>query len=388
MTSNGFYSVGENIYTDKIYALVEASSKNVAIQWHYYDDVFSSIPSTVLGLNSLKDLYKQRAIQLREKYDYLILNYSGGSDSHNILLAFLENNIKLDCVFVSWHMRFTDKNLYKVNSLDRTNSNFHSEWDLTLKKDLEWLSKKHPEIKIEIKDWTDNLTDSFYNDDLFVSRSAVMPNISRGLKLHTYSDTETELTARGVTVGSIYGADKPHIVEKDNKCFCYFMDKSFSAQSNPNNPQGLEYFYITPDLPLLALEQAYKMYKWFNVNIDKRQIIKAHSRRTDTQNRTLVDHYTEYEQYYEYVKLVCYPYWSFDRFQTNKPVPSTGMLPGLKSWDNILLADPNTKRLSDIWNYHWKSYQSLIDDKYLRGNEHLVLKSKWYYLGDFDVTGT
>lgn len=387
MTSNGFYTVGEHIYTDKIYALVEASSKNLPIKWHYYDDVFSSIPSNRLGFTNLKDLYKQRAIQLREKYDYLILNYSGGSDSHNILFTFLENNIKLDCVFVSWHIRFTDKNLYKVNSIDRSNSNFHSEWDLTIKKDLEWLSKKHPKIKIEIKDWTDNLTDSFYNDDLFVSRSAVMPNISRGLKLHTYSDTEAELTACGVTVGSIYGADKPHIVEKDNKCFCYFMDKSFSAQSNPNNPYGLEYFYITPDLPLLALEQAYKMYKWFNVNQDKKQIIKAYSRRTDMQNLTLVDHYTEHEQYNEYVKMVCYLNWSFDRFQSNKPVAGVGILPGLKSWDNILLVDPNINRLSDIWNYHWKSYQNLIDKKYLRGNEHLVLKSSWYYLGDFDVTG-
>jgi hypothetical protein len=388
MTSNGFYTVGEHTYTDKIYALIEASSKNAPIEWHYYDDIFSSINTTALGSKNLKDLYKQRAIQLREKYDYLILNYSGGSDSHNILTAFLQNNIKLDCVFVAWHMKFTDKNLYTVNNIDRTNSNFHSEWDLTLKKDLEWLATHHSDIKIEIKDWTDNLTDTFYNDELFISRSPVMPNISRGLKLHTYSDTETELVSRGIKVGSIYGADKPHVIEKNNKCFCYFKDKSFSAQNNPNNPYGLEYFYITPDLPMLALEQAYNMFRWFNLNNDKRKIIKVHSERKDVQNHQLSDYYSEYEQYCEYVKLVCYPDWSFDRFQANKPVPGMGQLPGLKSWDNILLADPNTKRLSEIWNYHWKSYQTLIAEKYLRGDEHLILKSKWYYLGDFDVTGT
>lgn len=388
MNSNGFYTVGDKVYTDKIYALVEATNKNLPVEWHYYDDVFSKTNHFTLGSISLKELYKKRAFQLREQYDYLILNYSGGSDSHNILITFLENNIKLDCVFVSWHLRFTDKNLYNVNNTDRSNNNFHSEWDLTLKKDLEWISKNHPNIKIEIKDWTDNLTDKFYNDDLFVSRAPVMPNISRGLKLHTYSDTETEMANLGVRVGSIYGADKPHIVEKDNQCFYYFMDKSFSAQTNPNNPYGLEYFYITPNMPELAIEQAYTVFRWFSINPDKRKLIKAYSQRKDIQNYKLSDYYDDYQQYCEYVKLACYPKWDFNRFQAGKPVPNSNFLPGFKAWDNILLVDPNAKRLSDIWNHHWKSYENAIDKKYIRANEHVALKSKWYYLGEFDVTGT
>ena len=69
-------------------------------------------------------------------------------------------------------------------------------------------------------------------------------------------------------------------------------------------------------------------------------------------------------------------------------MPNSNFLPGFKAWDNILLVDPNAKRLSDIWNHHWKSYENAIDKKYIRANEHVALKSKWYYLGEFDVTGT
>jgi len=45
---------------------------------------------------SLDFLYALRARQLREKYDYLVLYFSGGADSTNILKTFIDNNIFLD----------------------------------------------------------------------------------------------------------------------------------------------------------------------------------------------------------------------------------------------------------------------------------------------------
>lgn len=48
-----------------------------------------------VGFNIL-DLYKARAVQLRQMYDYVILMFSGGSDSMQILHTFVKNKIKID----------------------------------------------------------------------------------------------------------------------------------------------------------------------------------------------------------------------------------------------------------------------------------------------------
>ena len=47
-------------------------------------------------VDSWKEICKKRAQQLRDSYDYIILYYSGGSDTTTVLNAFLDNNIHID----------------------------------------------------------------------------------------------------------------------------------------------------------------------------------------------------------------------------------------------------------------------------------------------------
>jgi hypothetical protein len=49
---------------------------------------------------SLQQLYKERAQQIRDDYEYVILCYSGGNDSTNILETFYYNNIHIDEIVV------------------------------------------------------------------------------------------------------------------------------------------------------------------------------------------------------------------------------------------------------------------------------------------------
>lgn len=57
---------------------------------------FDSVDWKTEPTESMKTLCKQRAQQLRDSYDYLILYNSGGSDSTTVLNAFLDNNIFVD----------------------------------------------------------------------------------------------------------------------------------------------------------------------------------------------------------------------------------------------------------------------------------------------------
>lgn len=386
---NGYYTVGGQIQPNKLYAMLHASETKQDLKWWYYDDVYekaSTIPIDYSNI-SLEQLYKERALQLRGSYDYLILNYSGGADSHNILMTFLKNNIKLDHIYIQWPERLMDKGIYTPNTQDVRGSNFWSEWDFGIKKDLEWLGKNYPDITIEIDDWTTNLSTKFYNDDLFTKNVNNLPSIARSQKQNTFCKTESNLALNGKKVASIYGVDKALIEKKNGKWFFYFADGACMAQPNPDNPNGIEYFYYSPDLPQISVAQAHKLAEWFEKHIDKQYLV------LNPQERSVIDptyasltyrnHYEEYHEVSEITKLICYPHWDFSRFQAEKVFHQLDGLPmGVRLWDNILTVFPDFERVQQHWEYTWKSYLAKIDMKYMKRGDSkdtfAMVKSKMH----------
>jgi hypothetical protein len=91
-------------------------------------------------------------------------------------------------------------------------------------------------------------------------------------------------------------------------------------------------------------------------------------------------HYLEYSQLAEIAKLVCYPYWDFNRFQADKPFAVLdGFKMGMRAWDNILSKVPGFDRVQQAWEYHWKSYLDQIDMRFMRNNDTLnVCKTVWH----------
>lgn len=382
---NGHYKVGDTIIGNKFLAVIEATKTNHTVSWVYHDQMFEKACNQFRAYDmSLEEMYKNRALQLREQYNYLILNYSGGSDSHNILQTFLKNNIKLDMLFVQWPISLMDKGIYKPNTLDKSNANFHSEWDFVLKKDLEWISQHHPEIKIEIADWAETVTENFYGDDLFANNVTNIPSIARAQKQNTFSKEESKLANMGVTVGSIYGVDKPVVAFKDGSTYFRMADVTCMAQPNPDNPNGLEYFYFTPSMPEIPILQAYKMLQHYQEHPAAFYMVTPMEVRKVQYPDTLsVGWYKEFHDYAELFKLVCYPHWNFYRFQADKPFSVTTGLPvGVRAWDNILVNSlPDFSRTQQKWEHLWKSYNSLIGEQYLRGQDTAAaIYTKWHKL--------
>jgi hypothetical protein len=87
-----YYDADKNVYPTQWDAL--ASGKECWL--YYYDDLFSKVDWSVEPLENLHDLYKVRAQEIRDSYDYVILCYSGGHDSTNVLETFYYNNIHID----------------------------------------------------------------------------------------------------------------------------------------------------------------------------------------------------------------------------------------------------------------------------------------------------
>lgn len=99
----GYYTVGSYHTYSKIDALEVGVAVNKVPQWHFCDEEFDRFDWTQEPRQELWDLYIRRARQIREKYDYLVLLYSGGADSHNLLNVFVRSGIHLDEI-----MQFTN----------------------------------------------------------------------------------------------------------------------------------------------------------------------------------------------------------------------------------------------------------------------------------------
>ena len=92
----GFYQVGDFRTYSKFEAIEQHTKTNKKLQWNFNDTIYRSYKWDQEPEESLSELYRQRAQQIREQYDYVVLWFSGGADSTNILNAFIDNNIKLD----------------------------------------------------------------------------------------------------------------------------------------------------------------------------------------------------------------------------------------------------------------------------------------------------
>lgn len=307
----GYWRVGTQRFSRKIDALLYASSINAAVNFYYHNHIWENYDRSNLGKVSLQSLYKERALQLRDKYDYLILCYSGGADSHNILKTFLDNRIRLDEVFVKWPKPLRDGKLYTPNTTDISAKNFWSEWDFVLKPRLQWLAATHPEIKITLKDYTVGLTESKIKQ-LFDTLNFIRP----GGMVYNSVISDTDKVLSGKSVAHIYGTDKPLLCTNPtkDKLMFFFSDVALDQVAKSDiNPENSECFYWSPDMPSIIFEQSYKIGEYIKNN--------THLKNTHLWRAGLTDaeKVAAGQLQYDLIKTILYDNWNPHTFQTNKP---------------------------------------------------------------------
>lgn len=87
-----YYDEQGNKYLTNLDAI--ASGKDC--WFYYYDEIFDKVPWKIEPTETLETLYKLRAQKIRDTYDYVIVCFSGGADSTNVLESFYYNNIHID----------------------------------------------------------------------------------------------------------------------------------------------------------------------------------------------------------------------------------------------------------------------------------------------------
>jgi hypothetical protein len=149
----GYYQVGHNNYVKKTDALVAATKSRLPVHWNFHDDVYSAADWTRRPAGTLRELYRIRAQQLRDRYDYIVIHFSGGADSWTVLNSFLSNNIPVDEVYTRWAR--AERKYTKANALDRRECNLSSEYEYATEPVLKEIQKKFPNTCIYVDDYSD-----------------------------------------------------------------------------------------------------------------------------------------------------------------------------------------------------------------------------------------
>ena len=309
----GYYLVGQKKFQNKTHALLESKKSGHDVSWIFNDTVYGNIDWTVPINVPLMELYKARALQLRNEYDYLILYYSGGADSTNVLHAFIDNNIFIDEILM-WDCVPTRAN---ANNKDYSNKNYNSEVKYAAMVHLDKVKNSlDPRTKITLKDFAKtglevlSKQDNWYETmplGVTISISGILRQVSQQHDAHFLRQQDT-----GQSTCYVMGVDKPLVCKTGGDYYAYFQDNSAYHVMSPvdftstNNRVTTEFFYWTPDFPEIVVKQS--------------QLIKAHYELNPSiqhmAEKALTTHISEYRNI---IHDPIYPREFCEAFQVEKP---------------------------------------------------------------------
>lgn len=311
----GFYRVGDEVYYSKVQALMAGTRTNQFPTWDFNNDVYGRQNWLVEPETNLKELYRIRAQQLRDKYDYIRAEVSGGGDSTTVIFSFLLNNIHIDEIIFRYPKSGSET--IPISATDTKCENTLSEYEYATRPLLNWIKTNYPKVKITIHDYSADMLVDEDRDESWVFSAKEFLQPGHVTKFPNYKTIDQRILAdRGKSICVLYGIDKPKLCIKDNKWYMYFID----FQANYANPDvgeydniTNEYFYWTPDLPEIVHKQAHIIRTWFMLPQNKHLQYLVRWPNHSIANRTA---------YEAMVKPLIYPDYDPATFQVAKPTNS------------------------------------------------------------------
>jgi len=240
-----YYSVDGNRVYSKVEAIHRTKGDFSRIKFHWMEDTWDNIDWTVEPDLSWDQLMSIRCHQIRDKYDYVALYYSGGYDSYTILQYFIDNKLIVDELLIydrrDW---FDDPEIpHAIAHAQHIKDTYY------------------PNLKINVVRVNHKSVAQFYsklNQDWIFH-----PNCSLKLtKTNRYFSTnhmeDFLITMTGKNRGNIMAVDKPKMILRDNNWYNFCPDVQIDhSGSNQEN------FYYSSDLPQLHIKQCYMVMRWF-----------------------------------------------------------------------------------------------------------------------------
>jgi hypothetical protein len=227
------YKVGNNYFNNSFLALRESWKFSQPVEFYCYAVEFSRFDWTQEPEADINFLMLQHALNLRNKYERLVLLWSGGTDSHTIYNIFKRGNIHLDEIIVKADT--TEGSIFPQANAD-------------------WLFKNHwdPTTKLtRYDDYDSNLRLLDLPDEDWVWKN-------KG-DLLKYGMTSTadgvrflcEQNHAGTKWCAIGGYEKPRLVYRNG---CWYHRQLGSVLEPTMGHDYVEHFFLEP---LIAIKQAH-----------------------------------------------------------------------------------------------------------------------------------
>jgi hypothetical protein len=374
----GYYTCNEIVFGSKLQAMLYANPKNLPIKWHFNDEKFDSYNWSVEPELNLDQLYDLRSRQIREEYDYVILSYSGGSDSNNILESFLRQGLFIDEIVTNWALDVSSKFIVNdVKVKDAWNNN--AEFGLHTKHRLDYIKNKSPNTRITLLDTSKSILDSLLNNlnvDWVNTRNDVF-NATGAFQFNPlyFSELRKRLD-KSNRIAYIIGIDKPKLIIQDDKLYLYFIDKTtgiVSIQEDINEYSNITnvMFYWSPDTCDLLCKQSHTVLKYLKSNSTIKKIWQS----SDMAIRRKVQEML--------LRNIIYTTWDNNWFQVNKTMQDWNC-----EWDYWFTQGMSDSKEYAIWLDGLKALKPKISNFIdydtngsIKGTKHYM--SKFYYIGSF-----
>lgn len=351
----GFY-IYNQIKTCSKLEIMQIAENVTDVKWNYNDEYFSAFDWTKEPSESLSELYRKRAQQLRIEYDYIILMYSGGADSGNILETFLRNNIELNEVV---HLINYEGSQDKMSFQNR-------EIFLIAKPKIEKLiGEKKLQTKSRVVDITKRTIDFFKSNSDFIywTHSHGAPNMHAKTRIYQEVKEWRDMISNGKKVCFLWGCDKPRVLCKDDKYYFHFTDVIDGAISVNEQAIGYdgavdELFYWAPkyESTRIMIKQAH-IIKRFLSNQTNRNILKIKKRKNNEE--VIATYNNDVYLFGNIAKSLLYPHWN----------PA----------DEINLKSPTGNFLSSRDEWFWKNSNDETVNRFLKNIEYVAksIKQPW-----------
>jgi len=310
---HGYYTCNGQEFESKIQALMLSNTTGQPVNWNFNNEVFDHYNWSQEPELTLDQLYDLRSREIREKYDYVVLSYSGGADSNNVLESFLRQNLHIDEIVYNAALAATEK-LNVFDPAETAAWNVNAEFKLHTANRLHQIKLRSPGTKITVNDTTNATIEGFekHPDGEWISTQKEMLN---PMGVHNFNFAYFRdlrvMFDKGKKIAIIVAMDKPKIRVVNGGCYLYFSDKTANIvplqdhlKDYPNT--RTEFFYWHPNSCAMLAKQAHTVLKIINYNSQFKTIFEDTSVKAVrfTQDRVL--------------RNIIYTTWKQEWFQSDK----------------------------------------------------------------------
>lgn len=235
-----YYKLNGKVYGNKLEGLISAQEKTGSA--HNLEFIPHSGWDSYNWLNepeeSWEEILREHALNLRTKYSYLRLWYSGGVDSQTILNTFIKYNIHLDEIAIT-----------RNSPIDRSDTLENGETNWVAIPFLKAHRRELARTKINIIDMGSREYYKYYSNEKSTIENHNNLDYEIPVGVIAYGGIVPDKIRPQKNAANITGIEKPIIGLDENGFYLYYIDTIhfWNSKYDPNlAEESLENFYLEP----------------------------------------------------------------------------------------------------------------------------------------------